>query len=269
MDKPGAFAAMYRDQDQPETGPSWGDVRNAAPGVLANTAYAFSPNGGLSDVVRAGINANPYGLGIAAMGAFLPAAKIGKKALDAGLDMSQAARMARAKEMGFDTDQVWYHGTNFNKDGVRPFEEFIPSKDGNLGPGVYATSDKGVASGYSEFVHDGPDVDLMDGGAVYPFFAKGKIAQEALLDEALRQVGRGPGSARRAVDFLKEQGFTGIKYEDGYVASIFDPSNIRSVNAAFDPAKKNSANLLDSAVPGAVVGGSAYGAFAPANEEQY
>jgi len=48
---------------------------------------------------------------------------------------------------------------------------------------------------------------------------------------------------------------------------IFDPSNIRSVNAAFDPAKRNSANLM-AGVGGAAVGLSALNQLVPRNEER-
>ena len=34
-----------------------------------------------------------------------------KDLVDNALDMSREARMQRAKDMGFDTDTVWYHGT--------------------------------------------------------------------------------------------------------------------------------------------------------------
>jgi len=40
------------------------------------------------------------------------------------LDMSKKARMKRAKQMGFDTSKVWYHGT----EEARPFNEFLKDK---------------------------------------------------------------------------------------------------------------------------------------------
>ena len=44
-----------------------------------------------------------------------------------GLDMSYAARMERAKAMGFDTSKVWYHG------GFEDFTEFDPKRSGSGG----------------------------------------------------------------------------------------------------------------------------------------
>tara|TARA_R110002020_G_scaffold445445_1_gene657348 strand:- start:4061 stop:5047 length:987 start_codon:yes stop_codon:yes gene_type:complete len=47
-------------------------------------------------------------------------------------------------------------------------------------------------------------------------------------------------------------------YSTSNVDIVFDPSNIRSVNAAFDPAKRSSSNLLASAAPAAVGLGALY-----------
>src|SRR5690554_1962713 len=46
-----------------------------------------------------------------------------------GPDMSDKARISRAKAMGFDVDRVWYHGTD------QEFERFDPSKKGGFSSG--------------------------------------------------------------------------------------------------------------------------------------
>ena len=160
----------------------------------------------------------------------------------ADLPMDQASRLARAREMGFDTDRVLYHGGN----GPWLGDEFVPSNGGNLGGGVYATENPRVASGYAERVGSG---DLMDGGHVTPFYARGPLASSANYDEALTKA-RGAGFSAQArydeaLNSLKDDGYAGIRGDDlGRVVNIFDPRNIRSINAAFDPAMKDSANLL-------------------------
>jgi hypothetical protein len=58
-------------------------------------------------------------------------------------------------------------------------------------------------------------------------------------------------STGKSSEVLAELGFKGLDYNDTE-RLIFDPSNIRSVNAAFDPAKSDSSNLLASAAPVAV-----------------
>jgi hypothetical protein len=59
---------------------------------------------------------------------------------------------------------------------------------------------------------------------------------------------------------LREEGYDGAVFSQPSsgsegVAVIFDPSNIRSVNAAFDPEKSGSSTLL-AAAPFAAVGGA-------------
>lgn len=54
---------------------------------------------------------------------------------------------------------------------------------------------------------------------------------------------------------------------DPYSYIILDPENVRSVNAAFDPTKRSSANLM-AGVGGAAVGLSALNQLVPRNEER-
>ena len=57
--------------------------------------------------------------------------------------MEQGARMQRAQDLGFDTDNVFYHGTSSD------FAELQPSTVGDLGGGVYVTPNPEKASGYA------------------------------------------------------------------------------------------------------------------------
>ena len=149
------------------------------------------------------------------------------------LAMDFASRMQRAKEQGFDTDTTYYHGTNAD------FDEFRVNDDGvNLvGKGVYAAP-SGTASGYASDV----------GSSVYPLLVKGKKA--SFQDAADAREAIGDGWTNDSVnDWLKDRGFTHRDGRQGIV--IFDhEKNIRSPNAAFDPAKKDSSNLLASAGAG-------------------
>lgn len=165
----------------------------------------------------------------------------GKVASDA-LDMSHAARMARAKEMGFDTGKTWYHGSP-NK-----FEEFDPSLSDDVG--LYFTTDYKTAANYN-----GPDGVIhevylrnnnpyvayaeTDGAGSGKFFSEsGEILPFETNDEI--------------ASFARGRGHTSMEWPQGNLTeadntiAVFDPRNIRSVNAAFDPAKKDSANLLAS-----------------------
>ena len=67
-----------------------------------------------------------------------------------GLPMETEARMARAREMGFDTDEVFYHGTG---DLTNFSVGFDPNMTGlgndQLGSGFYFTNQAATASGYT------------------------------------------------------------------------------------------------------------------------
>jgi hypothetical protein len=154
-----------------------------------------------------------------------------------GLDMSQPARMQRAQEMGFNTERVLYHGTDAS------FDKFKRSEKGKLGQGIYFASNEKTAQKY--------------GNITYPVYIKGRIATAQERDAA-SEITRGKASSvqdwkAQTNRILEENGFSGVQIHDEIL--IFSPSNIRSVNAAFDPAKTSSANIL--AGVGAVGAGAA------------
>jgi hypothetical protein len=181
-----------------------------------------------------------------------------------GLDMSQAGRMGRAKEMGFDTDTAVYRGL------TRPYDA------DTLVPGrfQFLAHDPNVASGYARNFADReganvvkaflrkPNPLMVDaGGANWDRIDTRNLPEElrAILDPratiaaiatAARSRGYGHVTVRNVVDLA-----------DGGVGSpttvevVWDPSNIRSVNAAFDPEKSGSSTLL-AAAPLAAVGGA-------------
>jgi DNA-directed RNA polymerase subunit K/omega len=143
-----------------------------------------------------------------------------------GLDMSQPARMARAQGAGFDTETVLYHGTDAT------FDAFSPSGGGTLGPGVYLTRSSDLASRYGN----------VEGGRVIPVYVrKDRIATQEDYFDLLGE----PGDVIAAE--MRSRGFEGVEYKYTGGTSetvIFNPSSIRSVNAAFDPDFAESANVL-------------------------
>jgi hypothetical protein len=124
-----------------------------------------------------------------------------------GLDMSQAGRMGRAKEMGFDTDKVYYRGSGSSETESRG--------------GVWVAEDSSYANSFAT----GKNANVMK------LFVRGKFAPP--------EMSLSPEAAARA-------GFDGRRAADGTL-QIFDPSNIRSVNAAFDPDKAASPILTAGA----------------------
>ena len=151
------------------------------------------------------------------------------------LDMSPEARMARAREMGFNTSDTYYHGTHSD------FDQFDTSGIGVLGRGTYFTRNApGTASVWAR----GED------GSVIPAYIRGNYPDISEAGALYRYM---PGFIQKRM--AESRGHDGYTTGGGAIVAVHDPSNIRSVNAAFDPAKSSSANLLvanpeTSAAPG-------------------
>lgn len=185
------------------------------------------------------------------------------------LDMSPEARMARAREMGFDTDQVLYHGTG------KDFTEFSPGSHGNgYRRSIYLTDNPEIADIYANSKNYG----LRGGGdpAIYPVFAKAEkplVVSDKGPDGSFGWVSDNlatalgvdhppAGKYASLYDEARRQGYDQVQIREmtdlggpqtQYIP--LEPNYIRSVNAAFDPAKSSSANLLaanpeTSAAPG-------------------
>lgn len=160
-------------------------------------------------------------------------------AVDAALDMSRDARLQRAREQGFDTSTVYYHGT------TRDFDAFDPARAGTVTAtpaafprGMYFSPDPEVAGRYVSG----------EGGNIIPVF----LRKGGVIDPS--DTGRFPNSLEAFRAFNAGEGDTVLSRQ---VAVARDPANIRSVNAAFDPAKSDSPNLLAGGAAAAVGLGAA------------
>lgn len=163
--------------------------------------------------------------------------------------------MARAKEMGL--PQESYHATNVDISAMRP------SQTGASGSGVYTGK---LPDELSDFANKNGD---LTGGNIMPLQipADKDFAQEMQWQDSLPDrwaTADSPDMADAVAGFaegeraLRGQGFKGVLQRqpdwDGRV--VFDPSNIRSRFARFDPRLKNLSNL-SAAVPLAVGAGAA------------
>jgi len=231
--------------------------------------------------------------------------------------MDQGARMQRAQDLGYDMDNVFYHGTN------KTFEEF----DASLGQGarkdtgVFVSNSPDVASSYAggtsaqvlplrvrlqnpmkvyadgsnwsklgpntrvdlprRVVNQSEDADLLEElgfdrgsntrtepmgtytlGELFPDRFGG--IKDAKLAELFDKDSYLPMTTNDVSRWAKKQGVDGVIFEDisdrgsrgsfdndkasmpSRNAIIFDPKDIRSVNAEFDPTKADSADLLSS-----------------------
>lgn len=181
------------------------------------------------------VRARPYYLAGAAGAAALMsgqsddanAAPLGK------LPMDVTSRLERAKAQGFDVATPLYHGTRGD------FGEFA-------GP-TYLTGEPSRANIFA----------YGEQGNVRPSYVR--------LQNPLRVPGwdgemEGFGKSSQKLDELKRQGYDGVIQGNNEQVLVFDPKNIRSRFAAFDPAKKNSNNILAGTAAVTGVGASAYGA---------
>ena len=171
------------------------------------------------------------------------------------LPMDTASRMQRAETMGFDPSNVQYHGTSSN------FTEFTPSTVGNLGAGVYATPDPLNASNRAALIRFRKDLNPNASPNVLPILTR----SESPLDFM--------GNPLKVdVDHVQSQGFDSIVRRDSGTGDVvetntFDPRNVRSLFAAFDPEYKGSNILGDRAIPVAGAGLLAAAAMAPEEAE--
>ncbi len=179
------------------------------------------------------------------------------------LDMSSSARMQRAQDLGFNTDRPLYHytdklenGGEFNQLSISP--ENVQTK---LGRGIYTSPDNEYGDRYIRKKRDMSGA-YDENARAMSLYARGNIATETDYDAAYRAATKNLNIARgRAPDIetkirirndiqnetqrlLKNQGFSGVQFMDEVM--IFDPKDVRSINAEFDPTKADSADLLSN-----------------------
>ena len=169
--------------------------------------------------------------------------EVAERIVSGDLPMDTASRMQRAEAMGFDPTDVQYHGTEAD------ITEFRPSAKGKMGPGVYTTPSPSKAS-----VFAGYPSPYAEGGNVMPLLLRGDYIKRADAFD-LRPEISGKEGQRILNETLEGMGYAGSKAgERGSLAPeavTFDPRNVRSLFAAFDPEYKGS-NILGGTAAGAL-----------------
>lgn len=185
----------------------------------------------------------------------------------AALPMDEASRMARAAEQGYDVDKTWYRGDfpNLSRFGADSGSQSVP---GN----IFLSSNERLAGRYAK---TGRPYDMMnppksEGDGVYSLLARRGNSLEIdaggndwleVPTSATKAISNhfptGVGQTDRVAEAARKEGFDSLlvrdvldQHGDGNQLVIFNPANIRSRFAAFDPAKKDSADLLASRSPG-------------------
>tara|TARA_R110002072_G_scaffold295673_2_gene466764 strand:+ start:2568 stop:3461 length:894 start_codon:yes stop_codon:yes gene_type:complete len=184
------------------------------------------------------------------------------------LDTSKKARMERAREAGFDTETVYYHGSpdargiwekGFSKKGSHGFGEDSP---------LFFSSDDWMAKTYAD---DTRAFDLQNAvPETIPVHLK--TGNPKRIDWGGKDF-RGKTSdgkrydVRSEIDKAIDEDFDSViinnirdsynkQSKAGNVTVVLDPSSVRSVNAAFDPTKKESSNLLAGTAAAMIGAGS-------------
>ena len=148
------------------------------------------------------------------------------KKVNKALDMREAARMKRAEEMGFDTSQTYYHRTH---DDIKEF-------------------DKSKADGF--WFNDQAEIDIDEVGA-----SGGDRVTMPVYLKYENELVSGPN---QNVEDIASDGYDAIVNNyDGFTdVAVLEPNQIRSVNAVFDPAKKNSGDILAGLGGAGILGAS-------------
>jgi hypothetical protein len=171
------------------------------------------------------------------------------------LPMDEASRLARAREIGFNVDDVQYHGTApsmYSDDDFSPdITAFIPGVKGQLGAGVYVAPDVRKANKFASAgeVNRGdfdPNKAVPRGGSVLPVYIRSpnpaSYGEMRNAQYGLENVSGFNDLSMRGTQALSDEGFTGVR--TGNEENVFDPNNIRSTNARFDPRLSELENIM-------------------------
>lgn len=136
--------------------------------------------------------------------------------------------MDRARALGFDVDNPVYHGTGAD---IEAFDPKLSKETSQYMKGFFTTDKPDIASNY--------------GDTIYPLVQK----QGYTLKD--KRTDRASGKTPKEVDTIRDK--------DKNIIVTTKPENIRSRFAAFDPMRRDSANLLASMPP--LIGATTLGAY--------
>jgi len=160
-----------------------------------------------------------------------------------GMDMplDEASRMARAAEMGFGNNS--YHGTDTDIQAFDP-RLFGRNDQGWYGRGVTTDTDPDVASGYANYRE--PEA----GQNVLPVVSRGRYMQWPEgqdpfpnVDDARAGTRDIQGLGYDGTRMTNDRDLYGVMPDWGTEQVTFDPANIRSRFARFDPRLSHLSNL--------------------------
>ena len=131
--------------------------------------------------------------------------------------------------------------------------------------GQFAAGTMGHARKFPSVLRAENPLEMKDIGSWTPGKIHNELTRLGFDNKEIKAARMRPGGKTEIEnlrDFIKEKGYDSIKYKNavedpGHTSYIImDPSQVRVPWAAFDPAKKSSADLLSGLVGGGVVGGA-------------
>jgi hypothetical protein len=184
--------------------------------------------------------------------------------------MDKESRLKRAREQGFDTSRVYYHGTR------EDITEFLPDGGDAEAGALYLTSDRGLAAKYAGGTMYAGSPNIMPlyikkgfKEAGFPGYlpdAETALFSSAEIDNYIDRVDKWNATLdwnksaylEREVAQAKREGYPGVIFREfldepsmtlvgGFpsdVVAVIDPTAVRSVNAAFDPEEAGSTDIL-------------------------
>jgi GNAT superfamily N-acetyltransferase len=219
-----------------------------------------------------------------------------KQKLNKPLDMSESARLGRASEMGFDTNKTWYHAS------PGAFKKFRPGDDNLIHFGTQDQANALASQKLGDkptnimpvYLKSQNPLEINDPGyfnlgrVSEELFQKGILTKEEM--DSIRFDSLPEEQRQKLVNLLKGKGYDSFKYKniyevpkDGvteklagearekalkdkvdYSVAVFEPSQVRSKWADFDPKKSGSGNI-SAGIGAAATAAAASGPEAEAN----
>jgi len=172
------------------------------------------------------------------------------------LPMDDESRLARAREMGFNTKTVYYHGTPDNR-GIWKTGFIKRGGSEYKNAAFFFSSDRYVAASYADdrrawdYQNSDPEtiavyLKMKNPKEIYwkgrSFRSNRKSAEQYSLADTIEEA-RSEGHDSVIVEGIRDTYDTSGK--PGNVTVVFDATQIRSIKATFDPARSSSTNLMD------------------------
>ena len=176
-------------------------------------------------------------------------------------------RLQRARDMGFDTDRVFYHGTDQQFDSFSGAMRGSVTSADSAAEAVFFSSRKKTAQSYSRGRNPNLETSRRLGGTPRVIEAYLKLQNPFIVD--MKNSGFKDARSTAILKQAKEAGHDGVIFQRYYdynssvqgridsfltrgvlsgedIVAVFNTNQIRSVDAQFDPAKAESSNILYS-----------------------